>query len=99
MTPRTGPGPEKEHFVIRIRVDPIRLAAATAAFAAAVLLLSSCAPAPATARRELTQRERDSTLGKSVLPGAGVVTRALQESDRAAAAAQQLDQQVESEGH
>ena len=65
---------------------------------ALLLLAAGCSQSVST-KRELTQRERDSTLGKSVLPGASVVTRALKESDRASAAAQQLDQQVtESEG-
>jgi hypothetical protein len=44
----------------------------------------------------MTQRQRDSTLGQSVIPGAATVTRALQESDRAGDLARTLDSQVDS---
>jgi hypothetical protein len=44
-----------------------------------------------TPQRQLTERERDSTLGKSVLPGAVVVTRALAVSDSATVQAQRMD--------
>ena len=47
-----------------------------------------------TAHRELTQRQRDSILGKSILPGASVVTRALSVSDRATARSASLDAQA-----
>lgn len=40
--------------------------------------------AASEARTPLTERQRDSVISKSVLPGAGVVGRALAESDRAA---------------
>jgi len=45
---------------------------------------AGCAPrsAPA-ARAPLTERQRDSVLARSVLPGATVVGRALEVSDRA----------------
>jgi hypothetical protein len=70
--------------------------AALAAAAAALLVASSCAR-ETTARRELTQRQRDSTLGGSILPGAATVTRALAASDRAATRAQDLDREAGSE--
>ena len=37
-----------------------------------------------TTRQALTTRQRDSTIAKSVLPGAAVVGRAMAESDRSA---------------
>ena len=41
--------------------------------------------------RTLTERQRDSVIAHSVLPGAGVVGRAMQESDRAANLGANLD--------
>jgi hypothetical protein len=70
---------------------------AALAVALAALFAAGCSGSPST-RRQLTERERDSTLGRSALPGASAVTRALKESDRATNAAHQLDQQVESQG-
>ena len=61
-----------------------------AAFGCA-LVLASCAKSGGETKRELTERERDSTIGASVLPGAGVVKRAMSESDSAAARARALD--------
>ncbi|MEO5617638.1 MAG: hypothetical protein ABIS67_07685 [Candidatus Eisenbacteria bacterium] len=58
--------------------------------------LAGCSAQPASSRRDLTQRQRDSTLGRSVIAGAGTVGRALRESDRAGAAAHALDAQVDS---
>lgn len=57
------------------------------------LALASCAR-EAAPRRALTERERDSTLGKSVLPGGAVVTRALAVSDSEAARAQRMNGSV-----
>ena len=57
----------------------------------AVLAASSAACARTETHRQLTERERDSTLGKSVLPGSAVVTRALEVSDSSAARAQRMD--------
>ena len=69
---------------------PRRLAGlALAALLAA--LLASCAQ-KSEPRRELTERERDSTLGKSAIPGAAAVTRTLEVSDSAAARAGRMDQ-------
>jgi hypothetical protein len=55
--------------------------------------LASCGTSHAP-KRVLTERERDSTLGKSVIPGAAVVTRALEASDSAKASAQRMDRSV-----
>lgn len=49
-----------------------------------LLAVSSCAPRSDQATRApLTQHQRDSVLARSVLPGASVVGRALDVSDRA----------------
>ena len=55
--------------------------------------LASCSTS-STPKRILTERERDSTLGKSVIPGAAGVTRALEVSDSARASAQRMDRSV-----
>lgn len=49
-----------------------------------------------TVNSALTAHQRDSVLAKSVLPGAGVVDRALKESDRSANRAASFDAQVDS---
>lgn len=56
-------------------------------------LVIACNPQPAgdTARRHVTQRERDSVLGASRLPGARGVRGALGASDSAAARNARLD--------
>ena len=62
--------------------------------AAAVLMLGalSCAPRAGQASRPpLTERQRDSVIAQSSLPGATVVGRAMRESDRAAARAARVD--------
>jgi hypothetical protein len=51
--------------------------------------LGACARDEAP-KRVLTERERDSTLGKSAIPGGAAVTRALQVSDSASARAGRL---------
>ena len=63
-----------------------RLALTTIAFAClALVALSSCAPrTQSAARAPLTERQRDSVLARSGLPGAPVVGRALDVSDQAA---------------
>ena len=49
-----------------------------------IVLSVGCAPrSQPSARAPLTERQRDSVLAKSVLPGATVVGRALDASDRA----------------
>ena len=59
----------------------------------ALILVAACDDKPANfkPRSEMTQREKDSTLGASSLPGAPVVTRALGASDVGAARAAALD--------
>ena len=69
--------------------------AGLAAIALFAVALAGCGQGTSS-HRELSQRERDSTLGKSVIPGAAAVTRTLAESDKAARAAGQLDAQVDS---
>ena len=53
--------------------------------------LGACAQKQSSTRT-LTERERDSTLGKSVIPGGAAVTRALEESDSAAARTRRLNE-------
>ena len=69
------------------------LAVSVLAAFAALTAFAGCSKTE-TAHRELTERQRDSILGKSVLPGASVVTRALSVSDRASARAASLDAQA-----
>jgi hypothetical protein len=57
----------------------------------AVLVAASASCAKTETHRQLTERERDSTLGKSAIPGGAAVTRALAVSDSAAVRAQALD--------
>ena len=60
-------------------------------FALLVALCAGCAPrADQAARAPLTERQRDSVLARSSLPGASTVGRALDASDRAAARASSL---------
>ena len=61
--------------------------------AALVLLLVStgCGPANDTAKRPRTERERDSVIGASRLPGATGVRGALRTQDSAAAQNARLD--------
>ena len=63
----------------------------------ALFALAGCGAQGVSTQRELTQRERDSTLGQSVIPGAFTVTRALKESDRAGDVARAMDAQVDSQ--
>ena len=65
-----------------------------AAIAAAAVLTSCSAKKPEQAREterepaaEMTDRQRDSTLAHSKLPGAGAVGRAMEQADSAAARA------------
>lgn len=61
----------------------------------AALLAAGCGGGSST-RRQLTERERDSTLGRVGYPGAATVSRALKESDRASNVSHALDAQVDS---
>jgi hypothetical protein len=58
-----------------------------------VLLASACAEPPAVdkPRSQMTERERDSTIAESGLPGAGVVKRGLSMADAQARRAAMLD--------
>ena len=68
--------------------SPIRLAA----LSLATLLVASCAsPKPTKTRDQMTQREKDSVLGESGLPGAKGVTKALNMSDSVAAIRKRQD--------
>ena len=69
-------------MTVRIAFLCLALAAATG--------LGACARKDA-ATRTLTERERDSTLGQSAIPGGAAVTRALEHSDSAAARAARLN--------
>jgi hypothetical protein len=70
----------------------LALLVAVAMFA---LVVAGCAKHE-TMTRELSERERDSLIGASKLVGAPVVARAMQETDRAAASAGQLNAAVDS---
>jgi hypothetical protein len=61
--------------------------------ASLILLLTSaaCSPQPDGSKRSLSQRERDSVLGASRLPGAAGVRGALRAEDSAAARNARLD--------
>jgi len=63
-------------------------------------LVTSCAPRPSAtdAKPALTERQRDSLIARSSLPGAGVVGRAMQVSDAATESAAAKDEQVEGDG-
>ncbi|HTK30741.1 MAG TPA: hypothetical protein VL332_02175 [Candidatus Saccharimonadaceae bacterium] len=55
------------------------------------VLAASCAKSEPDHSKQLTERQRDSILAKEPIPGASVVGRALQASDRAAADAARAD--------
>jgi len=75
----------------------VHLAALALATALATLVACGCGGG-ATTHRELTERERDSTLGKSAIPGAAAVTRTLAESDSMTARAARQDAAVPASG-
>lgn len=59
---------------------------------ACAILLAGCGGSEGGNRRDtMTQRQRDSVLGQSGIPGAGGVTKALGASDSAKARQAQLD--------
>ena len=72
------------------------------AFALALTLVaafaSACGGGGASTHRELTERERDSTLGRSAIPGAAAVTRTLAESDSMTARAARQNATVPASG-
>jgi len=53
--------------------------------------VAGCAKDEPDARRDLTQREKDSILGASQIPGAKAVKRAMTSADSAAARQTRLD--------
>jgi hypothetical protein len=59
--------------------------------AALVFGLVACGTGESDARRNLTQREKDSILGASQIPGARAVKRTLTSADSAAARQARLD--------
>jgi hypothetical protein len=61
------------------------------AFAALTIGITACAKDEPEVRRDLTQREKDSILGASQIPGARAVKRALTSADSAAARQARLD--------
>ncbi len=63
---------------------------------AALILAAGCSGAKSETARQITERERDSVLSRSSLPGAGVVGRAMDAGDREAARAAGLNAQVDS---
>jgi hypothetical protein len=62
------------------------------AYSFVILALAACAKdSTDEKKRELTQREKDSILGASQIPGAKAVNRAMISADSATARAQRLD--------
>jgi hypothetical protein len=53
--------------------------------------VSGCSNGNRTSGRVLSERQRDSVIARSSLPGASTVGRALQESDKASVRAASLD--------
>jgi hypothetical protein len=56
-----------------------------------LLLVAACSSPPAGTKRPATERERDSVIGASRLPGASGVRRALRAADSAAARNARID--------
>jgi hypothetical protein len=61
-----------------------------------LLLAVGCSGRKVEAQRDLTERQRDSILAQSRLPGAGAVGQALNAADREASRATTLNSQVDS---
>lgn len=59
--------------------------------AAGLMLAAACSSTPASTKRAATERERDSVIGASRLPGATGVRGALRVSDSAAARNARID--------
>lgn len=83
------------HGLVARLAAPVALAVSLAVVA---LVAGACGGGGASTHKELTERERDSTLGKSAIPGAAAVTRTLAESDSMAARAARQDAQVPASG-
>jgi hypothetical protein len=63
------------------------------------MLTGACSAQDHGTKRTLTERQRDSVLSRSELPGAGVVGRAMKESDAAAQRSQDVNAAVDSLPH
>ena len=69
----------------------------TALFLAGVLALTAgCSAGNSGTTKNLTERQRDSILAREPIPGAFVVGRALNASDREASRASRMNAQVDS---
>jgi len=64
--------------------------------AAALALTAGCSAGNSGTTKNLTERQRDSILAREPLPGASVVGRALNVSDREAARAARMNAQTDS---
>ena len=64
--------------------------------ALALVLTAGCSARKTEAPKELTERQRDSILARTPLPGASVVGRALDATDREAARATTVGAQTDS---
>ncbi len=64
--------------------------------AIALALAAGCTSRKSEVTKDLTERQRDSILARSGLPGAGAVGSALKASDREASRASSRDAQVDS---
>ena len=72
----------------------------TLLMAVAVLILAAgCSGRKAEATKDLTERQRDSILSQSRLPGASAVGQALNAADREASRAATVNAQVDSLPH
>ena len=67
--------------------------------AATLALTAGCSGKKPEVTKDLTERQRDSILAQSRLPGASVVGHALNATDREASRAASLDAQVDSLAH
>jgi hypothetical protein len=67
--------------------------------AATLALVAGCSAKKSEVTKDLTERQRDSILAQSPLPGAGAVGHAMKAADREASRAASLDAQVDSLPH
>ena len=73
---------------------------ATLVVCAVLIGLGACAPKQESGgSRTLTERQRDSLIGRSALPGAAVVQRAMSSTDAEARRAARMQAQVDSMPH
>jgi hypothetical protein len=64
-----------------------------------VVVLGACAPKQEGSGRVLTERQRDSVLSRSKLPGASAIQRTMSTTDAEARRAAQMNAQVDSLPH